>query len=501
MIRKLFNFNSILGKLMLSHLVIILISLTVIGVMFGYLVQNYYYGLKEWEATNNSRRVASLVSENISEGNIFMTNDTEIGNTRSKINTIARSTDMDIGLIDKNGQMILNVPSIKADLSLETEELNHVLTGNTFSKKIMGPDYRYLLMVIPLIEDDNESINIMRPQQMVDSKHVVGAVLIQTPLGNIGTTINNIMRFIIYSFIVAFAAALFLSISFSKKITKPINKIKEAALKSVDGKVEKVNIPDNSSEEINHLVYTYNYAAKQINQTLEKQKALEKMQKQFVANVSHEFRAPLTSIKGFIEIIQERNLCEDDIQEYLDIMYKDTNHLEKLLNDLLVLSKLDTDKESLNFKKTSPKYLVEQALKSLKNIINNKNIKINKDIDDDIKNVKVDQSKIHQVLINLIENAVNYSKPNSIITIKVENTNEDNYNAKFSIIDNGIGIPKNELDNIWKRFYKVDRARTREKEKGSGLGLAIVKDIIEKHKGSIDVKSNVNNGTAFIFKL
>lgn len=500
MIKNLFNRNSILGRLMISYLIIIFLSLTVIGLMFGYLVQNYYFGLKEWEATNNGRRVASLVSENIEEENILISDEISLGNTRSKIITIARSTNMDIGLIDKNGKMLLNVPSIEANLSLEPVELNQVLSGNTFTKKIMGPEYRHLMMAIPLIKTADDNIKIVEPQSIVDSNQVLGAILIQTPLGNIGATVNNIMKLILYSFIVALVAAIFLSFSFSKRITKPIDSIKEAALKSIEGKVQKVKLPENSTEEINHLVNTYNYAAKQINRTLEKQKSLEKMQKQFVADVSHEFRAPLTSIKGFLEILSEQDLSKKEIKKYIDIMYKDAKHLERLLSNLLELSKLDTEKESLNKKSTSPALLINEALKSLKNKIAGKNITINKQIDDGLPKIDVDRSKIHQVLINLIENAINYSDPDTEITIKVEKI-ANKYNVKFSIIDNGIGIPENELKNIWERFYKIDTARTRDEKKGSGLGLAIVKDIIEKHEGIIEVESKIDQGSKFYFKL
>ncbi len=486
---------------MVSHMIIIFISLAVIGIMFGYLVQNYYYGLKEWEATNNGRRVASLVSENLEEENILMTDEISLGSTRTKIVTIARSTNMEIGLIDENGKMLLNVSSIQANLSLEPEELNHVLSGNTFSKKIMGPEYKLLFMAIPLKKTEDNNIKIVEAKNTDDASQVKGAILIQTPLGNTATTVNNIMKLILYSFLVALIASVFLSYSFSERITKPIDSIKKAALKSSDGKVEEVKLPDSSTEEINHLANTYNYAARQINRTLKKQKSLEKMQKQFVADVSHEFRAPLTSIKGFLEILIEQDLNKDDIDEYLNIMYTDTEHLERVLSNLLVLSKLDTEKESLNLKQTSPEFLIKAALKSLETKIRDKNIKINKVIDDYLLDIEIDRNKIHEVLINLIENAINYSKVGSEITIKVKNIEDSDYSVRFSIIDNGIGIPEDELENIWKRFYKIDSARTRKVQEGSGLGLAIVKDIIQKHNGEINIESTVGEGSKFTFKL
>lgn len=501
MIKKLFNINSILGRLMVSYLVVIFISLAVIGIMFGYLVQNYYNGLKEWEATNNSRRIASLVSENIEKGDIFLKDDFNIGGTRSKIYTISRSTNMDIGLIDKSGDMVLNVSFIDANLSLKEAELKQVLSGNTFTKKIMGPDYRHLIMAIPLFQTADEDVKIIGSQPTTGNKDIIGAVLIQTPLGNIGATVNNIMKLILYSFLVALAVSVFLSVSFSRRITRPIDKITEAALKSTEGNVEKVNIPDNSTEEINYLANTYNYAAKHINRTLEKQRSLEKLQKQFVADVSHEFRAPLTSIKGFLEILREQNLNKKEREKYLDIMFKDTQHLEKLLNDLIELSKLDTTKESLEKSLTSPELLINGALKSLENLVNEKNIKVETKISNNLPDINIDRNKIHQVLINLIENAVNYSEPNSKIIVEAKKAKQPDYKVQFSVIDNGIGIPPEELDNIWERFYKIDNARTRDGQKGSGLGLAIVKDIIEKHDGEIEVESELKEGSKFTFKL
>jgi len=179
-------------------------------------------------------------------------------------------------------------------------------------------------------------------------------------------------------------------------------------------------------------------------------------------------------------------------------MYKDSQHLEKLLNDLLELSKLDTTNDSLDKKSTAPKILYDKALKSLAGIIENKNIEIEKKIEPDLPEIDIDRNKMHQVLINLIENAVNYSPANSQITLKAEKATENNFKVKFSIIDNGIGIPEEELDNIWERFYKIDSARSRDNHKGSGLGLAIVKDIIKKHgavseKVSREMAANVRN--------
>ncbi|MFW5971893.1 MAG: sensor histidine kinase [Bacillota bacterium] len=472
--------------------------------MFFYLVQNYYFGLKEWEATNNGRRIAELVSENITGGNL---KSNEINKDNEKIETIARSSNMDIGLMNANGDMVLNAPTIKDfNLTLEKSEINYVLEGNTYTKKIMGIEYRNLLMVIPLIETDNKDIILMEPQQQTIQTNLVGAIIIQTPLGGITATINNIIRLVIYSFLVAILAAIILSISFTKRVTRPLEEIQNSALKSIEGEFHEVVISKNTSEEIKHLISTFNYAVKQINITMDKQKNLEQMRKEFVANVSHEFRAPLTSIKGFLEIINDQNLSQEEINDCIGIMYKDTEYLEHLLSDLLTLGKLESDNISLNKEYVLPDHLVYRALKSLQNKLDDKQITINRKFDEKLSPIYIDSNRIHQVLINLLENAINYSPTGGIITISIQyiNSNENSdsdTSIKFSITDQGPGISRQEIDKIWQRFYKVDRARKREYKRGSGLGLAIVRDIIIKHGGYVKVESVVNEGSTFSFVL
>ncbi len=492
-------FKSFFGKLIVSHLIIILITLTVIGVSFIYLIQNYYFGLKEWDAIKNGRRVAKIVSENISEGNLRTR---KLEPDQDKIYTIARSANMDIGLMNIEGEIVLNHTSIKDfTLTLEEQEIDNVLKGNSITKKIMGPKYKNLLLVFPLFKEnkgDNNPI-IMGPQ-VPENSSVIGAIIIQTPLGSITSTVNNIINLAFYSFIVALIAAILLSISFSHKFTKPLAKIKRSAQKITQGSFHKVEPPQNSSEEINHLVNTYNYAVDKVNETLARQKHLEKVRKEFVANVSHEFRAPLTSIKGFLELIKDNNLSTQEIKEYTEIMHKDAEYLEHLVSELIILSQLDAKKVKLKKEYIYPCQLIKRAIKTLKTKIDEKHLTVNTDNIDNLPKIKVDKNKFYQVLINLLKNAVKYSPEKGIITISgkvIENSNP--LEVKFSITDQGPGINEKEKNKIWQRFYKSDIARTREEKEGSGLGLSIVKDIIEKHNGKIGVKNRNDRGAIFYF--
>ncbi len=498
-----FEIKTLFGKLLSLNLVIILISLTVIGVLFSYLIQNYYYGLKEYEARNNGRRIAKQVSENISGGNIK----SNLATTEEKINTIARSSNMNIGLMNETGTIILNAPEMTdRNLALDGREIQQILNGNIITKKLMGPDDENLLMGIPLIQNQDNNIVTIDSQMLEEEINLVGGILIEASLGSIGTTINNILKFVLYSFVVAIIAAIALSIPFTKKITKPLEDIQKSALKSVKGDFQKVKTPTKCSKEIRHLIHTYNYSVTQINETLKKKKRLEKLRKKFVADVSHEFRAPLTSIKGFLELIKNKNISKDKIKEYSEIMYKDTEYLEHLLKDLTDLGQLESKNISLNKEKISPQKLIYRSIETMEKRFQQKDVNIEIELEDNLPEIKVDKNRIHQVLINLLKNAINHAPENSTITVKAQSTSdfkqeESKQKIKFSVIDEGEGIPEEKQEKLWQRFYKVDTARTRQDQNGSGLGLAIVKNIINKHNGNVEVQSQPGNGSTFSFTV
>ncbi len=492
-----FNPSSFFGRLMIYNIIIIFISLLVIGVIFGYLIQNYYYGLKEWKATTNSRRIAHLVSKNISDDSLSKEN---LDKTGEEINTISRSSNMEIGIMNTEGKILLNTSNIKNfHLTLEKAEIREALRGNHVSRKIVGPENKYLLMIFPLVEKKENIGSIVIGSPNTDRSKIMGSIIIQTPLDSITDTINNIFKLVFYSSLIALTAAFLISITFARRVTKPLADINKAALKITNGVFTQVKTPDNSSEEIKHLAKTFNQAVKQIQENLQQKKRLEKMRKEFVDNISHEFRAPLTSIKGFLELMLEQNPVQNESKEYAQIMYEDTKYLEHLVSDLLTLGQLDSENISLHRENTTAIKIISKALNSLKNKYEEKNIQMNVEIAEETPDLYVDPDRIHRVMINLLENAIFYSPQKGKITIQVTTKNQQS--IKFSIADQGPGIPENLTDKIWQRFYKVDNARTRKNNGGSGLGLSIVKNIIERHGGEIKVNKNYKDGANFIFIL
>jgi len=225
-----------------------------------------------------------------------------------------------------------------------------------------------------------------------------------------------------------------------------------------------------------------------------KKKEMEMIKKDFVSNVSHELRTPLTAIKGFVETLKEEEKEQDKLH-YLQIIEKHTNRLINIVKDLLILSNLEetgkVQKESINLYK-----LVKDQEKVFEKRINEKSLKFNIQIDDDLSEFFGDRFRLEQMFINLIDNAIKYTDKGEI-NVQIRNITD-----KIEIIvrDTGIGIGEEHFNRLFERFYVVDKSRSR-KIGGTGLGLSIVKHIVLLHDGNINVESKTGKGTEFIINL
>lgn len=226
---------------------------------------------------------------------------------------------------------------------------------------------------------------------------------------------------------------------------------------------------------------------------------IEKMRKDFVANVSHELKTPITSIKGFVETLLSGGL-EDKIQadRFLTIVAKHTNRLNSIIDDLLTLSKLDEiEKDDIKKTKCSIRSIIGNAAQACAGDAEQREIEIDVSINEDVE-ISVNARLVEQAIINLLENAIKYSEPNK--TVGIETKIQDDRFIEIAVADQGYGIPKDSIDRIFERFYRVDSARSRELG-GTGLGLAIVKHIALTHGGIVRVSSAVGQGSTFSLVL
>lgn len=224
---------------------------------------------------------------------------------------------------------------------------------------------------------------------------------------------------------------------------------------------------------------------------------LEEVRKDFVANVSHELRTPITSIKGFTETLLD-GAMKDPVtsQEFLRIIQIESDRLHLLINDLLELSGIEREGFQLQCNDVLVTEVVDKTMNIVMGLLEKKSMKIVRNVESNIT-VEADADRLIQVMVNLLTNAINYSKENTTITINASETADE---VIIEVQDEGLGIDQTELPRLFERFYRVDRARSRDSG-GTGLGLAIVKHLIEAHGGKVTVDSELGVGSVFSIHL
>ena len=224
---------------------------------------------------------------------------------------------------------------------------------------------------------------------------------------------------------------------------------------------------------------------------------LDNMRKEFIADVSHELKTPITSIMGYADTLLEGEYDKEVQKKFLGVIATEARRMAKLVTDLLTLSRYDNNKNQLQKEQFDLGELVKKCHDKLGIEIKKKGHEVNCFVTADVPPVYADKGDVERVVLNILSNSIKYTPDNGKISIYVGFVYNDAY---IKILDNGIGIPEEDLSRIFERFYRVDKARTREMG-GTGLGLSIAKDLLDKNGGSIDIKSIVGEGTEVVIKV
>ncbi|HET9574815.1 MAG TPA: ATP-binding protein, partial [Nitrospira sp.] len=235
---------------------------------------------------------------------------------------------------------------------------------------------------------------------------------------------------------------------------------------------------------------------------------LENIRKDFVANVSHELRTPLTSIKGYVEALLDGGRDDPETSvRFLDIILKQSDRLNLILEDLLQLSKIESGQVQFKQEPLHIGSVVERTIAMVKPLADKKQHRLSSQIAADLPLISGDQERLVQVLANLVDNAIKYTPEGGLITVAArripvakDTADEQRDGIELTVTDTGIGIPERDRPRVFERFYRVDKARSRELG-GTGLGLAIVKHIVEGHGGQVWVEGNVPTGSRFVVRL
>lgn len=311
-------------------------------------------------------------------------------------------------------------------------------------------------------------------------------IMINTIITPVDATVHTLRIQLIYISIIMVILSLVIAIVISLKISKPIIKMNDSAKKLGKGEYD-VHFEGDGYKEIAQLSETLNQAAVELSKA-------EGLQRELIANVSHDLRTPLTMITAYSEVM--RDLPGENTPENVQVIIDEAKRLTTLVNDLLDVSKLQAGVMELNAKKYDLTESIESVLTRYSKFLEQNGFTVDFEYDRHIV-VEADEDKMYQVIYNLVNNAINYTGDDKKIIVRQRVNGSI---ARIEVIDSGEGIAKEELANVWERYYKVDKNHKRA-VMGTGLGLSIVKNVLKLHKLQFGVESEVGKGTCFWFEI
>lgn len=394
-----------------------------------------------------------------------------------QLDSLAIYLDSEIRIINPSGRIVLDT-----EIPINIED---VIMVENFDPTITNGSYYTIGDFFGNFDAD--VLTVLAP--ITSNYKVRGYVAIHSDMNDINESCNSLLNISYITLAVLFLLSLIILIFFTEIVYIPLRKITYATEQYASGNMH-YEFSVDSDDEIGYLAACLNYLSSEIARS-------EDDQKKFVANVSHDFRSPLTSIRGYLEAMLDGTIPPELHEKYLSIVLNETERLTKLTNSLLTLNNLNTRGMLLDKTDFDINQVIRSTAASFEGTCRDKTIAIELVLTGDVMYVNADMGKIQQVLYNLLDNAIKFSHHNSVIKIE---TSEKNNKLFVSVKDTGIGIPKEDLKLIWDRFYKSDLSRGKDK-KGTGLGLSIVKEIINAHNEHINVISTPGEGSEFIFSL
>lgn len=327
----------------------------------------------------------------------------------------------------------------------------------------------------------------------------VHVVRLAMPLTDLENRISEMQRALGVAFGVAFLVSVTLSLLIARGLTRPLSDMAAVARQLAGGALGQ-RIQTRSGDEVGVLAATLNQMADQMDRDITALRRLEQVRKDFVANVSHELRTPLTSIKGYVEaLLDGAKDNPEEAERFLQIILNQSDRLNLILEDLLQLSQIESGLVQFKRDPVHLGALVERTLPLIRQAADKKRQTLTVALPPDLPPVAGDEDRLVQVLTNLLDNAVKYTPEGGAIHVSGKRSS-DPAQVELSVADTGIGIPEADRPRVFERFYRVDKARSRELG-GTGLGLSIVKHIVEGHGGRVWVEGNQPGGSRFVLRL
>lgn len=462
---------------------IILISMISLGVTMLFFIANYWENEKKNTLIENANQVASVIEttfEYNSATHIISTDDPKL--FAITISTIAQSIDADIFVVNTRGEM---------QYCSEQEHCTH--RGNVLSSEILGKTVESDFFEFGTLDDFyNRTYYTAGVPIIMDGdigEETVAFCYVSTKSSFVSGLTMAMMRLFLIAALITILIVLVLVGILSYSMAKPLRQMSNAAKKFAVGDFS-ARVKVTGNDEIGQLAIAFNHMADSLSSS-------EGMRRSFIANVSHELKTPMTTIAGFVDGMLDGTIPPQNHRHYMNIVSLEVKRLSRLVQSMLSLSRIDNGELKLNRQEFEMVSVIINVLAGFEPRIKEKNLEIRGL--ENFRKLKVDADPdlMHQVIYNLIENAVKFTNDNGYISFSVIETK---YDLSISIENSGPGIPPEDIRYIFDRFYKTDKSRSIDK-KGMGLGLFITRSIMRLHGGYIYVESEPDKYCRFTFKL
>lgn len=452
----------------------LLVAVSFVGIGRGYIINDYRERMD-----NNASEVARTASA-IADGDSLTS-----WSLSMTLSSISRTTGNQVFITDETGKIVSC-----SDRAPMCEHLGHQIPADVMQTLETTGEYDQMSTLGGLYERSRYAV--ARPiKTAADGNDIIGYVFITNVVDNILKTWSSLTGITAIVTIGVFAAAMIVSLMYSKHMAKPLDEMAAASRRFARGDFSvRVRQREDPTDEMGALIDSFNKMADSLENA-------EARRSEFIANISHELRTPMTTISGFAEGLLDGTIPPEDEKKYLRAISDETKRLSRLVRDMLDVSQLrnraaDPTKR-IDFDLTE---LTLQTLLSFESRATKKNLDVDPQLPDNHIMVHADKDAITQVIYNLLDNAVKFASPGSCITVRIY---KDNGKAYVSVRDYGETIPPDDLPFIFDRFHKSDRSRSLDKD-GVGLGLYLVKSIINSHDEDIAVTSR-DGMTEFVFTL
>jgi len=466
-----FDFRSLKFKIWGYFVLLAVLILAILWCLQVLFLNTYYQSMKIHEVERIGSHIASIYGDE---------------DFVDQMQRLTYRNDLAIRIESVSGEVLYNTDDLPIKGPLRDMPPFNESFSKLNAKLTDSPDgiVSYLIKVPPM---DNKIL--VYGKLLPDRDDPTAFLYIFSPLTPVDSTIGILKRQLITVSVIALLLAFLISLLISRRIARPILNIAKEAEKLAEGNYD-VEFSKGNFSEIDKLAGTLNHTAGELAKT-------DLLQKDLIANVSHDLRTPLTLVRSYAEMVKD--ISGDDPlkrREHLQVIIDESDRLSLLVDDLLALSKIQSGVESLSISRFNAKDMIERLLPPYHILQEQENGSLTVECDSDIM-VTADERRIEQVLSNLLSNAFKFSADPKVIGIRV---GESDKAIRFEVSDNGRGIPPEERDQIWSRYYKTSRHHQRESA-GSGLGLAIVREILLLHRAAFGVDSAIGKGSIFWFEL